>query len=283
MWDYNEKVREHFLNPKNVGEIENPDGVGEVGSISCGDALKLFIKVDGEDRITDARFKTFGCASAIASSSALTEMIKGKLIDEALKISNTDVVSFLGGLPKEKMHCSVMCREALEAAVADYRGEKIPAGEKKERIVCKCFGITEELIQKVISENNLQTVEEVTDYSKAGGGCGSCIEEIEEMIARLQKKVVKKKESKPKKEKPILTNIQKIALVQETISSEIRPALKKDGGDIELIDMEGNKVIVALRGTCSNCPSAEITLRYSVQQKLREFVSEEIQVVEVGK
>src|SRR3972149_4388134 len=137
MWEYTKRVKEFFLHPKNVGEIENPDAVGEVGSMICGDALKLTLKIDKETgKIMDAKFQTFGCASAIASSSVLTELIKGKTVDEAMKISNQDIADYLGGLPREKMHCSVMGREALEAAIANYRGEAALAGAE-EKIICK--------------------------------------------------------------------------------------------------------------------------------------------------
>jgi len=280
MWEYTEKAKDHFLNPRNVGEIDNPDGIGDVGSVACGDALRLTFKVDETGRIEDAKFKTFGCASAIASASALTEMIIGKTIEEVEQISNNDIAEYIGGLPKEKMHCSVMGREALEAAVAYYRGEKAEDHrEEHGRLICSCFGVHEDLIRRVIRENNLKSVHEVTYYCKAGGGCETCHEQIEEILDEEQgvPHVEKPVEKKPRK----LTNIEKIAKIQETINNEIKPSLVKDGGDVELIDVDGNKVLVALRGACSSCPSADVSLRYAIEHKLKEYVSEDLVVEEV--
>ncbi|HPD55864.1 MAG TPA: Fe-S cluster assembly protein NifU [Smithellaceae bacterium] len=274
MWEYTDKVKDHFLNPRNVGEIENPDGVAEVGSLACGDALKLTFKLDENKRIKDAKFKTFGCASAIASSSALTEMIKGMTVDEALKVTNRDIAQYLGGLPDEKMHCSVLGKQALEKAVENYRG--VPAAVADEKIICECFGVTDKEIEKAIRENNLTTVEEVTNYTKAGGGCGGCHEDIQEIIDRI------KKETKPDV-KPKMTNLQKIQLIQETIEREIRPSLKHDGGDIEIIDIIGNRVLVATRGACATCKASNITLKNFVEFKLKEFVSPDLVVEEVEK
>ena len=274
MWEYTEKVKDHFLRPRNVGEVENPDALGEVGSLACGDALRLTFKLDEQKRITDVKFKTFGCASAIASSSALTEMVKGMTLEEAEKVTNEDIARYLGELPKEKMHCSVMGRDALEKAIASYRGE----AEKKVEgeIVCECFGVTDVEIERVVRENNLTTVEEVTNYTKAGGGCGGCHERIKEIIDKTHGKphVVERKPAR-------LTNIQKIKLIEETLEREIKPSLKKDGGDVELIDVDGNMVLVRLRGTCAVCVASDVTLKHYVEAKLRELVTPELVVEEV--
>ncbi len=117
---YTETVRDYFLNPRNVGSLDDADGIGEVGNAKCGDVMKISIKVE-DDRIADVRFETFGCAAAIASSSIATEMIKGKTLDEALKVTNKDVLDALGGLPAEKIHCSLLAEEGIRAAVEDYR------------------------------------------------------------------------------------------------------------------------------------------------------------------
>ena len=190
MWNYSEKVLDHFRNPRNVGTIENPDGVGEVGALACGDALKLMFSLDGEGRIADVKFQTFGCASAIASSSALTEMIKGMTLDEAAKITNADIADYLGGLPEQKMHCSVMGMEALEAAIADYRkkragvGEATAAAAEEDPLVCTCFNVRESEIVKAIRLNGLTTLEQITNYTKAGGACGRCRGAIRAILER---------------------------------------------------------------------------------------------------
>ncbi len=252
MWEYTDKVKDYFFNPRNVGEIENPDGVGEVGSLACGDALKLTFKLDKSGRIVDAKFKTFGCASAIASSSVLTEIIKGMTLERAAKVTNKDIADYLGGLPEQKMHCSVMGREALEAAIENYRTGGKVKHELEGKVVCTCFGVTEKEIERVITDNNLTTVDEVTNYCKAGGGCGGCKGEIEKIIERIQGDKIKQIHSAVPHKAGKLTNIQKIQLIQQTINEQIRPALRADGGNIELIDIEGNKVIVAFRGMWHN-------------------------------
>ncbi len=274
MWDYTDKVKDHFLNPRNVGEIGDADGVGEVGSLACGDALKLFLKLDENRRIKDAKFQTFGCASAIASSSALTEMIKGMTLDEAKKVTNENIAEYLGGLPKEKMHCSVMGRDALEKAISHIKGEEEKQVEGE--IVCECFGVTDREIERAVRENHLTSIQDVTDYVKAGGGCQNCHEKIQAIIDDILGV-----ERPVKKETPKLTNIQKIRLIEETLEREITPALKKDGGDIALVDVDGDRVLVKLRGTCASCAKSELTLKHYVESKLRELVAPELDVEEV--
>ena len=181
MWDYTEKVMDHYKNPRNVGEMENPSAIGEAGSLVCGDALKLYLKVDENGVITDAKFQTFGCGSAVASSSILTEMLKGKTIEEAQKISNQDIADALGGLPPEKMHCSVMGHEALEAAIANYKGEECDM-HCDEKIICRCYHVTENSIREAIEKNNLADLEDVMNYTKAGGACGQCHIAIQKII-----------------------------------------------------------------------------------------------------
>ena len=224
VWEYSTKVMDHFLHPRNVGEVKEADCAGEVGSASCGDVLRLTLRVNGDERIEEAKFKTFGCASAIASASVLTELITGRTLDEALGVTTEEIVRHLDGLPEEKVHCSVLGRDALRKAVADYR-----------------------------SRRGLEIVYDAPEP----------------------------KENVPRKPAEGLTNIQRIGLIQEVIEKEIRPALRADGGDIELVDVVENRVLVSLRGACAGCATAHLTLKGGVEARLREFVSEDLLVEEV--
>jgi NifU-like protein len=277
MWDYTDKVNDHFRNPRNVGKVESPDGTGEVGSLACGDALKLMFKLDGNGCIKEAKFQTFGCASAIASSSALTEMIIGKTLEEAEKITNKDIAEYLGGLPKQKVHCSVMGREALEAAIYNYRTGKKWDKELEGDVVCHCFGVTDKEVEKSVRENDIKTLEELTNTCKAGGGCGNCLPDLEKIMLRVHAEMA----APAVVEKAPMTNLQRIHLIEDVIDREIRPALRQDGGDLELIDVDGNTVKVRFRGACSGCIISEITLKDVVEARLKENVSDEIRVEEV--
>ena len=230
MWDYSEKVMDHYRNPRNVGKIDDADAVGSAGSLTCGDQLKIYLKIK-DGIVTDAKFQTFGCGSAVASSSMLTEMIIGKPVSEVRKITNKDIADQLEGLPPEKMHCSVMGYEALEDALKDWGKdeyqdlEDIRAEEdKKQKIVCTCFGITENVIWDAIKQNGLKTVEEVTNYTKAGGACGKCKGLIQDIIDTYYKKEEHQKSDG-------LSPAQKILKINTIIEKQISPELQKDGGD----------------------------------------------------
>jgi NifU-like protein len=276
MWEYTDKVRDHFLNPRNAGEIESPDGMGEVGNITCGDALRLTFKLDKNGKISDAKFKTFGCGSAIASASALTELIKGKTIDEAARITNADIAQYLDGLPREKMHCSVMGQEALEAAIEYYRsgGVKNSPPIKEGAVVCTCFNVTDKEIERAILDNKLKTIEDVTNFTKAGGGCGGCHEQIQEMLDRINGTTM----PSGAKTAARLTTLQKIDRIRSVISSDIRPILAKDGGDCDLVDVDGNEVTIRFKGHCNGCAFSNMTLVSVVEKKLREKVADNLVV-----
>ena len=283
MWDYSETVKEHFYNPRNAGPMADANAIGEVGSISCGDALRLMLKVDPDSQtILDASFQTFGCGSAIASSSALTEIIKGKTLDEALEVSNQDIADFLGGLPPEKMHCSVMGREALQSAVANFRGEEWKDDHEEGALICKCFAIDAVLIEDTIRANNLCSVEQVTNYTKAGGGCSSCHEGIEEILAKV---MAERGESftpgqAPAKKKPgKLSTLERIRRIEEVIA-RARPNLQRDHGDIELVDVDGKTIYVAMKGACAGCQMEALTLG-GIQQQMVDALGEIVKLVPV--
>ena len=312
MWDYTDKVREHFFNPRNAGPLDGANAVGDVGSIQCGDALRLMLKVDADsERILDAHFQTFGCGSAIASSSALTEIVKGMTLDEALQVSNQQIADYLDGLPPEKMHCSVMGREALQAAVANYRGEAWVDDHEEGSMVCKCFAVDSVLIEDVIRANSLTTVEQVTHYTKAGGGCCSCHEGIEEILANVSAErctapmppalaEAPKPEMAPVAQpitfhasapaaeavpaapaaKPRLTNFQRMRKIEETIES-IRPMLQRDHGDIEVVEIDGKNIYVNLKGACQGCMMEQATLS-GIQAQIVDALGEFVQLLPAG-
>jgi FeS cluster assembly scaffold protein NifU len=187
---YNEKVIDYFQNPRNMGEIPDADGVGEVGSPICGDVMKIWIKVDKNGIITDAKFKTFGCASAVASSSMATEMIIGKHIKEALKITNQQVVDALGGLPEHKIHCSVLAADAIHRAINDYLGIKPEEEDKDVEYVCKCQKITKEQIEEAIAHGayTVEMVAEATGATKGECGGVRCTPLIEDLLNQYRPK-----------------------------------------------------------------------------------------------
>ncbi|SMH53372.1 Fe-S cluster assembly protein NifU [Azospirillum agricola] len=303
MWNYTDKVKEHFFNPKNSGVLETANAVGEVGSITCGDALRLMLKVDPDTQIIqDAKFQTFGCGSAIASSSALTEMIIGKTVDEALALTNRDIADYLGGLPPEKMHCSVMGAEALRAAIANFKGEAWEDDHEEGELVCKCFGIDAAMIERAVTVNGLTTLEEVTHYTKAGGSCQTCHEKIEEVLEAVMARTgalkpaakhapadmvgldaiqplaqpLAAKPAEAAAAAPKLTNVQRMQTIMAAIES-MRPQIQRDGGDVELVDIDGKDIYVRLTGACSGCSQSAGTMM-GVQMKLVEALGEFVRV-----
>ncbi len=318
-WEYTEKTKKIFLDAvqgrpgSHLGEIENPDGVGEHGSIVCGDALKFSFRVRKaenplDDVIIEAKYLTFGCTSAIAASEALCALIEGKNLTpvQALSIRNQDIVDYLGGLPQQKIHCSVMGAEALEAAVVDWaakRGVDLAAagvkltGEKADadegRIVCKCFSISEPYLRRKIKELNLRTLDDVTSALKAGGMCGACryapggiqdiLNDIWGSTAASACEACPSAATCPTAAgaADAISPFQFSRLVERAIEEHVRPALRADGGDIELVDIKGKKVFCSLRGACATCPGASRTLSLLVENELRAKVDPAIDVVPV--
>jgi len=300
MWNYSEKVLDHFMNPRNVGEIEEPDGVGEVGSMACGDALRLSFKLDDAERIAEAKFQTFGCGSAIASSSVLTEMVKGKTLAEAARITNEDIAAELDGLPREKMHCSVMGREALEAAMVDYfkrQGRNMPCDLLLQTtVLCHCFQVTKDTVKDAIFNHRLETIEDVTNFTKAGGGCTECHHDISDLLRDCWDKMENGDVPQPTSDRSVVqlgampaapvvecdpADQEIVDRIQEMLVNDISVALRNDGGDIEFVKFQAGRVYVRLTGNCAACLKSDTTIKGYVEARLHEFVSEDLQVIEV--
>jgi NifU-like protein len=319
-WEYSEKTKKLFMDAvhgkpgTHLGEIDDPDGLGEHGSMACGDAIRFTFRVNRHptdptrDVITDARYLTFGCTSAIAASEALCSLIEhgGLTPIEALKIKNQDIVTFLEGLPRQKIHCSVMGAEALEAAVFNWAqkrgvdlkslGIDLRADEQAEgRIVCKCFSLNEPYIRRKIKELNLRTIPEITNAIKAGGACMSCHHVPGGLQDLLDETWGRENKKSPtliptsalltpppaKDDKPPMSPYQFNKKVEKTMDEYVRPMLLQDGGNVEIVDIKDNLVYCRLTGACQGCDAAGQTLRMLVEQTLKEMVDERVRVIGV--
>ncbi len=314
-WEYSEKTKQLFMDAvhgkpgTHLGEIENPDGLGEHGSIACGDSLRFTFRVERhatdptKDVIVEARYLTFGCTSAIAASEALCILIErgGYTPIEALKIQNKDIVEFLEGLPEQKIHCSVMGAEALEAAVFDWAhkrgvdlrelGIDIHADEQEEgRIVCQCFSLSEPYIRRKIKELNLRTIPEITNAIKAGGACMSCHhvpgglqDLLDEIWGGDGKRPAREPSGAAATATPgeTLSPYQFSKKIEAAVDEYIRPMLQKDGGDVEIVDIKDSLVYCRLKGACAGCAGAAQTLKLMVEKTLKDVVDERVRVIEL--
>jgi len=314
-WEYSEKTKQLFMDAvhgkpgTHMGEIESPDGFGEHGSLACGDALRFTFRVKKhatdptKDVIVEAKYLTFGCTSAIAASEALCCMIEqGSFTPiEALKVQNEDIVKFLEGLPDQKIHCSVMGAEALEAAVFNWAhkrgvdpkslGVDVRGDEQEEgRIVCECFSLSEPYLRRKIKELNLHTIPQITNAIKAGGGCMSCHHApggLQDLIDETWGKDGASTSGRPSKtaedagKGDTLSPYQLGKKVEAAVAEYIRPMLAMDGGDIEVIDIKDSLVYCRLAGACAGCAGAAQTLKMMVEKKLKDVVDERITVIQV--
>jgi NifU-like protein len=313
-WEYSEKTKRLFMDAvqgkpgTHLGEIEDPDGSGEHGSMACGDAMRFTFRVQRhpsdptQDIITSARYLTFGCTSAIAASEALCSLIEqGKYTPiQALKVRNQDIVDFLEGLPQQKIHCSVMGAEALEAAVFNWAqrrgvdlsalGIDVHANEREEgRLVCKCFSLSEPYIRRKIRELNLHSIAQITDAIKAGGACMSChhvpggLQDLldEAWGDKVLTQISLPRSRQPEEQSPALSPYQFSKKIEKAIDQYVRPMLARDGGNLEVVDIKETLVYCRLLGTCGRCAHASQTLRMMVEQTLKDMVDERIRVIEV--
>ena len=213
----------------------------------------------------------------------LTELCKGKSLEDAKHITNDDIAEALGGLPDAKMHCSVMGKEALESAIEFYEngGTKVEKVQES-RVVCACFNITENEIVDVIKQNGLVSVEQITNYTKAGGGCGGCLSDIEEILAKTTKEIDEANHDHDHEHSHVVTKdvvdynsltiIKKIELIRKVLDDDIRPYLQKDGGDCDLIDVDGDVVKIRFQGACSSCSFSGATQNDFIGKRLKEEV-----------
>ena len=308
LWEsYSKKVNDRMLNPRHLGEITEAQAkargaklvIADWGAEVCGDAIRAFWLVDPKtDRILDAKFKTFGCGTAIASSDMMCEMIVGKTVDEATRITNIDVEKALrdeadtAAIPPQKMHCSVMAYDVIRKAAAEYKGVDMSALEEEE-IVCACARVSLRTIKDVIRINNLTTVEDITRFTKAGAFCKSCIRpggheaRKHYLVDILRETRAEMDRARGPAEAPKsfaeLGLIQKHRAVEKVLDEKVRPNLLRDGGNLEVIDMRDaggtTEVVIRYLGACQGCPSATMgTLSY-IEDFLKSELDPAIRVV----
>ncbi|MBN1114245.1 MAG: iron-sulfur cluster assembly scaffold protein [Oligoflexia bacterium] len=308
-WEYSEKTKQLFMDAiahkkeSHIGEIENPDGEGFHGSLVCGDAIKLTFSVKKDennpenDVITAVRYLTFGCTSAIAASEALCIIIESKKLTplKALSLTKEDIVDFLNGLPTQKIHCSIMGIEALHSAIANWAkkrgldpaqyGLKISGNSNEEeasrdkKIVCRCMNLSRGYLVEQIRDLNLKSVEEVVSILKVGSVCGSCIDEeggIRDLLKEVHDVTTDNYEDSQEK-----TPYQLSKQIEKVLQQDIIPVLKRDGGNLEIIDIRNTKLYFTLKGTCKSCSAATNTVEYTIQQTLRDKVDPKIEAIRV--
>ncbi|HEY9189353.1 MAG TPA: iron-sulfur cluster assembly scaffold protein [Sulfurovum sp.] len=314
IWDeYSNKVTDLMNNPQNMGEITEEDAknmnarliVADFGAESCGDAVRLYWAVDPQtDRIMESKFKSFGCGTAIASSDTMAELCKGKTVDEAVKITNIDVEKAMRdepdtpAVPPQKMHCSVMAYDVIKKAAAQYKGVDIESFEE-EVIVCECARITLSTLQEVIRLNDLTTVEQITDYTKAGAFCKSCIkpgghEEKDIYLVDLLEEHEKEKmaaaatlgnQGGASVDFANMTIVQRIKAVDKVVDENIRQMLVMDGGDMEILDIKENganfDIYIRYLGSCSGCASSSTGTLFAIENILKEKLDENIRVLPI--
>jgi NifU-like protein len=314
LWDaYSDKVTTLMNNPQHQGEItqEECDAnghkliVADFGAESCGDAVRLYWAVDPEtDTIVNSKFKSFGCGTAIASSDVMTELCIGKTVKDAVKITNIDVEMALRddpdtpAVPPQKMHCSVMAYDVIKKAAGMYLGVDAESFEE-ELIVCECARVSLKTLQEVIRINDLKTVEEVTDYTKAGGFCKSCIkpgghEEREYYLVDIlentrkemdQEKMAAAADAGSQGDFEGMTLVQRIHAIDSVIDESVRQFLVMDGGDMEVIDIKEADpyidVYIRYLGACSGCSSSTTGTLYAIESTLKEKLSDKIRVLPI--
>ncbi len=311
LWEsYSRKVNDRMLNPRHLGEITEEQAaalsarliVADWGAEVCGDAIRAFWAVDPKtNRIRDAKFKTFGCGTAIASSDMMCEMIIGKTVDEAMKITNIDVEHALrdeeqtAAIPPQKMHCSVMAYDVIRKAASEYKGVDMGSLEEEE-IVCQCARVSLRTVREVIRINDLKTVEEITHYTKAGAFCKSCIRPgghesrphyLVDILREVRAEMERETETAPAAKRfADLGLIQKHRAVEKVLDEKVRPNLLKDGGNLEVVDMRAadgvTEIFINYLGACRGCPSASVgTLSY-IEDFLKAELDPSIRVLPVG-